>query len=771
MPYLPIHADYLASTNTGLHQDIKEFLMKPLVVQSGNLTLTDTSTTFALLEVLSCHANTTVALCKVNGFLGLKATHVFRLQINANRFQQGRYIMFWLPFGGGGNSGGTATSERTLRRTNLTAITQLPHVEIDINTNTEAILEVPYVSVFPYWSLKASTGFNHCLGWVGLCPYIPVATNGGSTTVPYTIYSHLKDVDLVAPTVPQMSFKRVQSTTQQIGRVLSGDPTEVEQNQLSSGGPISGAMNNVKKIADSAMAIFPSLSAIAAPVSWFANIAGGIASVFGWSNPIELSEVTRCVQTIQPWANNCDMPDASMPISLFARNHVEILPGFAGNDIDEMAIDYVKMIPAYYQDFIQTTGNASGALLIGLPFNLSDFYTSFVDTGPHTIFVNTPVGFVAKLFQLWRGSIVFRFKIVKTEFHSGRIEVVFYPQEPSGANGTAPGTSSATDRAFLHREIIDLREGNEFELQIPYTSIVPWRQLQDTIGYIQVYVVNPLIAPATVPNSIRYIVEVSGGEDLMFAVPRKHSMQPIVVTAPQMGKVFRKTANGIVSDTIGNSSLKNHSYLEARATIGEQVLSLSQLLKHQDKWFTATTSGGFPNIACDPFSIAFAYNNAGTIVNPPTGELSDNFALIASCYCFNRGGMRIRTAPAASLTATMAPVITSMAYSINGTADYTGFGTTTTPDTSKTLLLYQNEVYRGGAEIQVPQYSQVHSRIAYAMRYYSDGTVAKIHPTISNVGPTLNITTETVGQVYVNRQVSDDFQMGFWLGVPSTLNE
>jgi hypothetical protein len=765
MPYVPIHADYLSSGDSGFSQDIKDFLAKPIELQTGVIQSTDTSTTFALMDVLQLHLATTPAVTKVTGFLGIRATQVFRLQINANRMQQGRYILYWIPMGGAGKPGGSYSTELLIRRTNKTTVTQLPHVEIDINNTTEAILEVPFVSALPYYPLGGYTGTNHSLGVVGLYPYSPLSVPSGSATASYSIYSHLKDVTLVGPTVPQMAI-----LSKSLKPTGSGS-TPLETEQAEAGiGPITGLARNVKKASDSISAIFPSLSAITAPVSWAADIAGGIASVFGWSNPTDLSEVSRAIQTVQPYGNNCDMIDASMPLSLFARNQIEILPGFAGNDIDEMSIDYIKTIPAYINTFTFTTSNNIGDELYNLPMQPSAFYTSFADTGPQTIKVNTPISFLSKMFQYWRGSVRLTLKIVKTEFHSGRLELVYIPQEPTGVNGAAATSSTRDNRAYVHREIIDIRQGNQIDILIPYISIVPWREVADTLGSIQVYVINPLVAPANVSSTVTFLVEVAAGEDMLYAVPRGHSMYPVMPTAPQMSFTTKSNQHNLVANTIGNSNVPSHKYLESRVCIGEQVLSLAQVLKHRDIMFEVTTAGANTNLFFDPFGIASAYNNAGAIVGLQAGEIPDNWSLIHQCYLFSRGGVRIASTVAASTSNTFMPVTSFYAHAYQGAANYKGFvnGTAATTTTPFTLHVFQNEVFRGGAEIQVPQYGRCHSRINNAKRYFSDGTTAIVYATVANQGPQVNITFSTVGLTRVLRQAADDYQLGFWLCVPPT---
>jgi hypothetical protein len=770
--YMPLKADYMASTDSGFHQEISDFLAKPYPIQTGVISGSDTPTTFGSYEVLQSHLTNYIYSNKVAGFLGIRATHVFRLQINANRFQQGRYILAWVPFGGGGSKGTNTNgnAEFTRRIFYKTTVTQLPHVEIDINTTTEAILEVPFTSAFPYYPIGGSTAKGFCLGYVLLYPYQPLASAGGSTTASFTIYSSLKDVELIAPTVPQMGLRKGTKKTNatQISSSVSKDPSQEEQSSKGIG-PIQATAQKVSAVASYVGSQIPLLSSIAGPVSWYSDIVGGVASVFGFSNPIDLNEVTRAVQTVQPYANNCDMPDASMPVALFGRNQIEMLPGFGSTDLDEMSIDYIKTIPAYWYTFNFSTSNAVGDKLTEIGMAPNIMFATLVDHGI-TTYVNTPLSFLSKLFNYWRGSIRITLKIVKTEFHSGRIEVVYIPQEPFGINGTATNVSTAAQRAFVHREIIDIRAGNQIDILVPYVSMVPWRNLGDKIGSFQVYVVNPLVAPATVPSTINFLIEVAAGPDFEVAWPRAHGMLPIMPTAPQMSFRTKKNDDAIVTEELGNSSSMDITHLEARVCIGEKVMSLNSLIRSSDKVETFTLSGGNNTYFFDPFSLPTVFNNAGAVLYPTTDDIVDNLGFISQCYLFNRGGVRIRTQNQNTSTNSAAPIRT-IAFTQSNTYTGANQGVTAINQYTHELSVTQNQVFRGGIEIQVPQYLQTHSRVSASQLYSITGVgVFTPNPMCSRLALAI-VYPGTTDLTLISRQAADDYTCGFWLGVPPTIGE
>jgi hypothetical protein len=72
------------------------------------------------------------------------------------------------------------------------------HVEVDLNTDTEVILRIPYINHYVAEPV-AAISLNTYLGEVGaiyLRPYVPFASAAGSTVAPYTVWVNLENVEL-----------------------------------------------------------------------------------------------------------------------------------------------------------------------------------------------------------------------------------------------------------------------------------------------------------------------------------------------------------------------------------------------------------------------------------------------------------------------------------------------------------------------------------------------------------------------------------------------
>ena len=139
---------------------------------------------------------------------------------------------------------------------------------------------------------------------------------------------------------------------------------------------------------------------------------------------------------------------------------------------------------------------------------------------------NIPINIaILNQFFFWRGDIELTFAMVRTHYHSCRIQgVVAY-----GVNSVSPGS-----RSVAYSNIMDFSGENsvstmtiEFNAQTEFLRTYEGRNAIDTIqnhslGTFGLYIVNQLVAPETVPNTVDLLVFVRFKE-IKVAVPRGFS--------------------------------------------------------------------------------------------------------------------------------------------------------------------------------------------------------------------------------------------------------
>lgn len=705
--------------------------MKPYRFVTGSLSSSDNNSTFANHALPTAITALEPYASKLKGFLGMRADICVRFQVNANKFQQGRYILAFCPMVGSGTNNSEVSTN--MRYANLTTITQLPHVEIDLSMETEAILRIPYVSVSSHLPIVPfDATVSGLLGYLRIFPYSPLVSVAGSTTASYNLYVNFENIHLAAPVVPQ-----------------SGKFNPVTREQANKGaGPVETTSRKVAKVANLIGDKVPALSWLTAPVSWASDLLAGVSSVFGWSKPINLDKNYRTIKSSAPYMTNCDAIDNSYSLSLFAQNQVEIFPGFAGNDLDEMNIDFIKSIPAWFTTVTWSTTNVSGDVLLDVPVRPTYFETSFA-SGGGTVLCATPMTALANMFGLCRGGIRLIFKIVKTEFHSGRVAITFNPLRPDAPNST----TSVIDAPYVHREILDIREGNSFEFIVPYVSLTPYRGVGEIFSNVTMTVINPLIAPGTVSSSVRFLVEVAGAPDMEFAFPQWNQVgsAPVTVFNPQSSTFIPKPdKNSITTAVLGRSSLIHDEHMSSRACIGEKVKSVLSLLKRNNFVFAYNSV----NNSLDPFTVFTGSTTSAVAATAPAAR--DPYNHISSWYALSRGSVRLKYVP---ITNTTLPTRATLTYAPSGTYNSSLAGVLRD---NNSLIITPGDT---ASEIQVPQYLNTHSRSVAATM--GGGILNNNH---SDLGASTSIVTfigDTTPSTYnIYRSVGDDFQLGYFIGIP-----
>jgi hypothetical protein len=139
--------------------------------------------------------------------------------------------------------------------------------------------------------------------------------------------------------------------------------------------------------------------------------------------------------------------------------------------------------------------------------------------------------FAAQPFEFWRGSMRFRFQIVSSNFHKGRLRVVYNP------NGSFANPEFNTVYTTIH----DIADEKDFTIDVgwaqrtsyqkvfgidePLTNYFGPLPLQDEVeftnGTLSVYVLNPLVTAGTVVSNIEINVFISMLDDFEVASPNE----------------------------------------------------------------------------------------------------------------------------------------------------------------------------------------------------------------------------------------------------------
>jgi len=703
--HVPIAPEHLIAPDTGVTQEVRVFLAKPYLLQQGTFATTDAvnSAVYTLADIYQVvTTGNPVWYNKLAGNYATRGTLVFSLFVNGNRFQQGRYIMAWVPHGGSGFNRAKYVAGHSA---NLCQMTQLPHVEIDVNLDSQAVLKVPFINAIGWSPLVTSVPALWDIGYLLIRTYSPLVVPSGSNTASWSLYVHMEDVQFKMPVIPQSGRGGVTAT--RIAR------TPVVEKEQKTSGPVSNFLNKVSKAADILTGV-PLLSSIAAPVSWAAQIGASVASVFGWSKPRIMLDSTMVSRYVFPRYNNSDTKDTSVKLSVVDTNRVEEMTGFAGSDLDELSLNYVGSIPAWFQTTSWSTSDNAATTLTTISLSPRAFVNVKTYTA-NTVTFPTPIAWVSNFFSHYRGSIKLTVKIAKTEFHSGRLALSFQPYDYN-ALGSAPGVPTLSNTEYLHREIIDIRLGNSFTFTFPFASLHPYRPIfgnDAPYGVVSVKVLNPLIAPSSVSSSVSLLFEASAAEDFEWSYPRSLQEVPVYCITPQSGKLV----NEIASSEVGFSSFMD-CLAPARVCMGERVMSFRQLIKRFNPLilsFPGSVDAYFKALPYTIFVNVITASGMGGDLLHASECIPDVYSHIACCYALMRGGvsykildsaesdnkqMNIRNLPQSLASTSIAT--SNFAYAASSPAVMGGFG-----NGDNNSLTYSG--ITAGLEVEFPYYSRSYS--------------------------------------------------------------
>jgi hypothetical protein len=274
---------------------------------------------------------------------------------------------------------------------------------------------------------------------------------------------------------------------------------------------------------------------------------------------------------------------------------------------------------------------------------------------------------------------------------------------------------------------------------------------------VYLIVLDPLIAPATVSSTIDIVVEVSGAEDLEFAVPAAQSHMKVI-------QPYQYQSGILVDEKVGGSKNVENAIAHSEICVGEKVLSIRQLLKRIDYFSAGTVSSANSGLKVFPFNNGVkAWTGAETYYSTDC----DLISLWSHCYAVSRGGVRIRAAMDAAASR---PTAVFLRKTCNQTYYLSAVDTAETYD-NIVARSYQLPVQRfrsdnNSIEFQVPQYTRTYSRTVADHSVSGDVSSVRETETAENCGIIAELCIGNGSAVMLWRSAADDFSLGRFVSVP-----
>uniref|UniRef100_A0AAT9JN00 Structural polyprotein n=1 Tax=Reticulitermes flavipes dicistrovirus TaxID=3032231 RepID=A0AAT9JN00_9VIRU len=757
---------------------IQSFLSRPINIGDSEITTASTingrlwATDFIVPQSMFTYS---MISDKVAGFQGFRANMKVRLQVNATPFQQGRLILYYYP---------SPYEEAAMPKWNATVndqalmyrLTQLPNVQLDLSSQSEATLTIPYYHPAPFFPMDAMGTDVNEFSWAAfnVALYSPVfdVSNVG---VDCTLWAWFEDVEVCIPTDPSP--------------ILPGTTSNLV-NQSGLDEPKGNVVRSaVLKISN---AIAP---------RWCSKVLDGVLEAFGYSKP-ESSTANNNVKVFTyDSSQNSDGHDTSKNLGVISCNNVELIKDFGGIDTDPLSFEFLFPRPGLANFFTWPNTAVQNTVLFSTIVSPNSFdlgYTYVNGTDDSGIFAGPPALAIPRMFRFWRGCLRFHLKFVKTPFHSGRLQIQFTP----GYNHVQPVTNSEQGLPYLIKEVVDIRTLTEYKFCVPYISNKPYCAIDESIGTLAFTVLTELKAPDTVNSTIVVIIEVSADPDFEVAQPvnsfyvdagsgegyiaSTFGASSSVNFINQGGEAFSQPNqyDSRHDDFVpmgGITGVQTDGIDAAKMCIGERVLSFRQLLNRFN--FFAASLGDLADAGQStvnmsawylmPYNVQHFYYNATSGAGVSSGAcLPDLYSLVSNCFAFKRGSIRIKT---------VSPTVATQYYTIGKTGDvdsthlYAPTSQSVGPAAYTTYWLYRQGIQQafeylsmnGSLEFKIPFYQRF-SFIPSVLRAVVTGDPAggPYKAPVYLVGQAAAASLDPDGCAYL-RSVGDDFQFGFFTGFPT----
>jgi len=561
------------STNDGtVNTELSEWLKRPVRIATKQWLESDPVGGLDILYPWAALLNNAYVKNKLNNYSWFRGDLKIKIQFTASPFYYGKVRVSYQPLQSFKPS--TIVIDSSLKW--LIPLSQRPYIDIDAGKSDSVEMTLPFIYQANYVNLVSATQVQS-LGKLDYNIYSQLQSANGATGSGITIstFAWLENVHLSGATVPYA----MQSDEYGEGTISKPASWVARAASYFENIPVIGQFATATKIGASAIS--------------------SIASLFGFTNVPVIDDSYPMRSEVFPKLASSEIGYPVEKLTLDPKNELSVDPRVIGlpNGEDEMAIAKIVGRESFLTKFAWTDADASDYLLFYSNVNPQMFDKS---SDPNPIVQQTPLFQVTKCFTEWRGSIIFRFEIIASQYHKGKLVISF---DPNGTNSTNVGNTTGTT-GLVQTAIVDIGETKNVEFVVPYQQLtqflsnrinflnsVPFatrsaypgtltiNNLYDN-GLITVRVLNTLSAPTTT-TSVDVLVHVRGGPDFEVANPvgpadSYAAAQTISFYAPQSEEIGEtKTQEKDVVD-MHKSSPVDHQYL---VHYGENIRSIRQLLR------------------------------------------------------------------------------------------------------------------------------------------------------------------------------------------------
>lgn len=319
-----------------------------------------------------------------------------RLTVNATQYIQGLYMVTYHP------QPGKDIYKPDLTRENMTRLSQLPCIYINLNSNES--YSFPLTPLYSANALSIRYSDWRDLGYIAVTPVVPIKSASGTPAVAaINIYAKAEGVTLSGATSWELQS-----------------------------GLISKPAKKVEEIADLASEI-PVIGKYARKLADVSRITGKVAGFLGLT-PEDRMDLNNYKSYDMSATAATDLTNNCRPLTFNAAAETTIDPNVLRqeNTSDPMSFKDICGKETILDVRTWRTSYIRGTPLISFPvcpFKKGSYNDTFVsDTGDFDL---TPAGMLSTLFNYWRGNETMGLYVICTSKHQGRLRVYWEPEGSS----------------------------------------------------------------------------------------------------------------------------------------------------------------------------------------------------------------------------------------------------------------------------------------------------------------------------------------------------
>lgn len=458
--------------------------------------------TFQIPEVFTTIQNFQRAQLSLYAYF--KMSPRLRFQLNSTKFHQGRIICFYDPF--------DAMAPTSFKQATIYAATGQPNVLLDASLSNTGELSIPFEHLVSYLTTNSASTYPP-MGTVNVMVLNQLKTTGGTNNVTIQVLLSCDDVELHLPIAPHTPTVTFEAQSGKIKEVMAGATSALTSGISAFGSMASG---NFGKAFQSGGKAIGSI--------------GTVLSAFDLDKPTRVDPTSaNCLSTYSALTHMVG-PDDSTRLDTVQVGGYYDHPLYSSAPPSETKIIEIIKTKMLAQVFNWSTTQVPGTVLVQIPI-----YPRYANTSSVTIAGNdyqqmnpTFLSYLATFFRYWRGSISYRMDFISTQFHTGRLAVIFIP------NNDLEIPDNLSLLTNYPTRILDVHEQKSFDFAAPFVSatprkevflqeahLVPGTSLSDLniTGFFQIVVYTQLTAPSTVADNIDVNIYVGAGEDFELDVP------------------------------------------------------------------------------------------------------------------------------------------------------------------------------------------------------------------------------------------------------------